>query len=224
MLTFRCGPTRTRCSNSQPVGRGTPGRFSERVLGVRARGRVYLVQPGHESGARHLGCWAQMRRKLVEAVANNPAKASEALAYIRTPYAVEEEIADGKLMRDTVVSLRQARAGTILRTFGEWLEVEGRRALLKSPFGQAVSYAQNQWQTLGRYLNDARFAIDNNVAERAVRPLAMGRKHWLFVGGDGNLHSAAALMSLCASAKRHALNPQVRPLLGRASASDNGRL
>jgi transposase len=165
--------------------------------------------PVHGSGARHLGCWAHVRRKFVDARVNNPAKASEALAYIRTLYAVEKEIADGKLASDAVVSLRHARAGPILRRFGEWLEVEQRTALPKSPFGAAVSYAINQWPTLGRYLGDARFTIDNNVAERAVRPLAIGRKNWLFVGGDGGLHSAAVLMSVCASAKRHGLNPWV---------------
>jgi len=163
--------------------------------------------PTHGSGARHLGCWAHVRRKFVDARANDPAKASEALAYIRTLYAVESEIAEGKLARDTAVSLRQARAGPILRKFGEWLEVEQQGALPKSPFGQAVSYARNQWPTLGRYLGDARFTIDNNVAERAVRPLAVGRKNWMFIGGDGGLPSAAVLMSLCVSAKRHGLNP-----------------
>jgi transposase len=163
--------------------------------------------PIHGSGARHLGCWAHVRRKFVEAQENNPAKASEALAYIRTLYAVEKEIIDEKLTSDTVVSLRKTRAGPILRKFGDWLEVEQRSALPKSPFGLAVSYACNQWPTLGRYLGDARFTIDNNVAERAVRPLAIGRKNWLFIGGDGGLPSAAVLMSLCVSAKRHGVNP-----------------
>lgn len=163
--------------------------------------------PIHGSGARHLGCWAHVRRKFVEAQANNPAKASEALAFIRTLYAVEKEIVDEKLASDATVSLRQARAAPILKKFGEWLEIERRAVLPKSPFGEAVSYACNQWPTLNRYLGDARFAIDNNVAERAVRPLAVGRKNWLFIGGDGGLASAAVLMSLCASAKRHGLNP-----------------
>jgi transposase len=163
--------------------------------------------PVHGSGARHLGCWAHVRRKFVEARTNNAAKASEALAYIRTLYAVEQEILDEKLAGDAVVSRRHARAGPILRKLGAWLDVEQRSALPKSPFGQAVSYALNQWPTLGRYLDDARFTIDNNVAERAVRPLAIGRKNWLFIGGDGGLSSAAVLMSLCASAKRHALDP-----------------
>jgi len=163
--------------------------------------------PIHGSGSRHLGCWAHVRRKFVEARTNNATKASEALAYIRTLYAVEKEICDEKLTGAAVVSRRQARAGPILRKLGEWLEVEQRTMLPKSPFGQAVSYAINQWPTLGRYLDDARFTIDNNVAERAVRPLAVGRKNWLLVGGDGGLTSAAVLMSLCASAKRHALDP-----------------
>jgi hypothetical protein len=163
--------------------------------------------PVHGSGARHLGCWAHVRRKFVEARDNDPAKASEALAYIRTLYAVEAEIVAEKLTSDNAVSRRQTRAGPILKQFGDWLDVEERSALPKSLFGQAVSYARNQWPTLGRYLDDARFTIDNNVAERAVRPLAIGRKNWLFIGGDGGLRSAAVLMSLCASAKRHGLNP-----------------
>jgi transposase len=163
----------------------------------------------HGSGARHLGCWAHVRRKFVEAQKNNPAKASEALAYIRTLYAVEKEIVEKKLTSDSVVSLRQTRAGPVLKKFGEWLEVEQRTMQPKSSFGEAVSYARNQWPTLGRYLVDSRFAIDNNVAERALRPLAVGRRNWLFVGGDGGLAGAAVLMSLCVSAKRHELNPWV---------------
>jgi transposase len=163
----------------------------------------------HGSGARHLGCWAHVRRKFVDAQANNPANASEALAYIRTLYAVEKEIVEKTLTSDLAVSLRQTRAGPVFRKFGEWLEVQRRSALPKSPFGEAVSYACNQWPTLDRYLGDARFTIDNNVAERAVRPLAVGRRNWLFVGGDGGLKTASVLLSVCASAKRHGLNPWV---------------
>lgn len=161
----------------------------------------------HGAGARHLGCWAHVRRKFVEAQANNPAKAREARAYIRTRYAVGKAAVDGKLSSDSVASLRQTRAGPILKLFGEWLGHENRTALPKSPFGQAGTYARNQWPTLGRDLDDARFAIDNTVAERAVRPLAIGRENWPFVGGDGGLKTAAVLLTLCASAKRHGLNP-----------------
>lgn len=122
-------------------------------------------------------------------------------------HADEQEILDEQLTGDAVAPRRRTRAGPILRTFGEWLAVEQRTGLPKSPFGQAVSYALNRWPTLGRYLDDARFTIDNNVAERAVRPLTVGRKNWPFVGGDGGLHSAGVLMSLRVSAKRHGLEP-----------------
>ena len=69
----------------------------------------------HGTGARHLGCWAHVRRKFVEAQANNPAKASEALAFIRTLDAIERETRETKLDSDIAVSLRQTRAGPILR-------------------------------------------------------------------------------------------------------------
>jgi transposase len=70
-----------------------------------------------------------------------------------------------------------------------------------------VSPRQNQWPTLVRYVTDGRLAIDNGPAERAIRPLCVGRNNWLFIGGDGGLRSAAVLLSLTASAKRHGLNP-----------------
>ncbi|HUR49784.1 MAG TPA: IS66 family transposase [Acidimicrobiales bacterium] len=113
----------------------------------------------HGSGARHLGCWAPVRRKFVEAQANDPAKATEALADIRTLSAVEKEIVEKNPIGDTAVSLRQTRAGPIPKPFGEWIEAEHRTALPKSPFGQAVAYARNLGPTLGRYLADARFTL-----------------------------------------------------------------
>ena len=190
------------------AGRGEehPAKFLNGYRGfLQADGYAgYNAVHGHE---RHLGCWAHVRRKFVESQTSDPAKASQALAYIRTLYAVERQIATEQLVADNVVSLRRSRAGPVLNSFGEWIEKEHRTALPKSPLGQALTYARNQWHSLGRYLADARFTIDNNVAERAVRPLAVGRKNWLFIGGDGGLPTASVLLSLCASAKRHGLNP-----------------
>jgi hypothetical protein len=74
-------------------------------------------------------------------------------------------------------------------------------------FGQAVNYARNRWPSLVRYLNDARFAIDNGAAERAIRPIAVGRANWLQIGGDGGLATASVLLSVCASARRNRLDP-----------------
>src|SRR5262249_2360026 len=74
---------------------------------------------------------------------------------------------------------------------------------------EAVGYAANQWPTLIRYLEDGRLTIDNSPAEQAIRPLAIGRRNWLHVAGDGGLKSAAVLLSVAASAKRHGVNPWV---------------
>lgn len=163
---------------------------------------------------RNLGCWMHARRYFVDAEPTDP-RAVEALAFIRTLYAVEREIGVererlGNTCTDAdVVRVRQTRAGPILVAFAEWLEVQHRSATPKSLLGQAVGYARNQWASLVRYLDDARFAIDNGAAERAIRPLAIGRGNWLHVGGDGGLKTASVLLSVCATATRHRLNPWI---------------
>ncbi len=161
---------------------------------------------------RHLGCWMHARRYFVEAEPSDP-RAVEALAFIRTLYAVEKELKEERarlgerFTNDDAVNRRRTRAGPILAKFADWLEEQRRSATPKSLFGQAVGYARNQWPSLVRYLQDARFALDNGAAERAIRPLAVGRANWLHVGGDRGLKTAAVLLSVCASATRHRLDP-----------------
>jgi transposase len=146
--------------------------------------------------------------------------------FIRTLYAVEREIKDEReklgdqFAEADVVRLRQTRAGPILAKFADWLDEQRRQATPKSLFGQAVEYSRNQWPSLVRYLNDSRFAIDNGAAERAIRPLAIGRANWLQIGGDGGLKTASVLLSVCASATRHRLNPwtYVRDVLDQLAA------
>jgi transposase len=167
---------------------------------------AYAGYNGVHGGVRHVGCWMHARRAFVEAQASDPAKASEALAFVRTLYAVEREIAEQSLTGDAGASLRRTRAGPVLDRFAAWLEVESRTARPKSPLGAAVLYARNGWASLTRYLTDGRLAIDNGPAERAIRPLAVSRRNWLFIGGDGGLRTASVLLSLCASAKRQGLN------------------
>lgn len=178
---------------------------------------------------RHLGCWMHARRYFVDAEATDP-RAGEALAVVRTPYAVEREIKDererwGERFTDSeVVRVRGTRAGPILAAFADCLDCQHRPATPKSLFGQAVGYTRNQWASLVRYLDDARFAIDNGATERAIRPLAIGRSNWLHVGGDGGLKTAAVLLSACASGTRHHLNPwwYLRDVLHRLAVRSAG--
>jgi transposase len=165
---------------------------------------------------RHIGCWMHARRYFVEAEPTDPRsvpRSVEALAFIRTLYAVERELKNERVRLgdaftdDDAVRWRRTRAGPILARFADWLELQGRSATPKCLFGQAVNYSRNQWPSLVRYVDDARFVIDNGAAERAIRSIAVGRANWLQIGGDGGLATASVLLSVCASARRNGLDP-----------------
>jgi hypothetical protein len=88
-----------------------------------------------------------------------------------------------------------------------------------------VTYASNQWPTLGVYLTDGRLSIDNSPAEQAIRPLCVGRRNWLHLGGDGGLRPTAVLLSVVASARRAGVNPwtYLKHLLTDLPAGGAGR-
>ncbi|MFO0879495.1 MAG: IS66 family transposase [Gemmataceae bacterium] len=164
----------------------TPGRRQESPQRFLAGYRGFVHADAYDGynavhgNVRHLGCWMHARRYFVEAEPTDP-RVVEALAFIRTLYAVEREITverakpGGTFTAADVVRVRRTRAGPILAAFAGWLDARHRSATPKSLFGQAVGYARNQWGSLVRYLDDARLAIDNGDAERAIRPLAVGR-------------------------------------------------
>jgi hypothetical protein len=103
--------------------------------------------------------------------------------------------------------VRQAGAKPILNDIKQWLGGEQPHVLPKSPIGQAVQYALNQWKALTRYIEDGDLHIDNNAAERKIPAIAMGRKNWIFAGSDRGGHAAAILYSIIQSATHHAVEP-----------------
>ncbi len=133
----------------------------------------------------------------------------EALARIRALYAVEQAAKQKGLTGSAIAAYRQQYAGPVLTAFAGWLAEQRPRVLPKSAIGEAFTYATNQWPTLGVYLTDGRVTIDNAAAEQAIRPLAVGRRNWLHLGGDGGLKPTAVLLSICASIKRQGINPWV---------------
>ncbi len=92
-------------------------------------------------------------------------------------------------------------------SFQKWLADEAARALPKSPIGQAISYTRSNWAALCRYTEQGYLAIDNNLSERTLRPAAIGRKNWLFVGNDQGGRTAAVLFTMIASAKATGVDP-----------------
>jgi transposase len=165
-------------------------------------------------------CWAHARRKFFEARLIQPA-AHQALASIGRLYDLERAAKD--LPPQRRLELRRARSLPILDQLRAWLEATQPAVLPKSPLGQAIGYVLPRWAGFTRYCEDGRLAIDNNVSERTLRPCAIGRKNWLFVGSDRGGRTAAILFSMLASAKRHQLEPfaylrDVLSCLGQSSA------
>jgi hypothetical protein len=178
-----------------------------------------------EVGGRvtEVACWAHARRKFYEARTSDAAASTQALAYIRLLYDVEDEARE--LSAPERQSLRQQRAMPRLEQFQTWLQSQqaerGGSVLPKSPMGQAITYAMNQWEALCVYATDGDLAIDNNAAENALRRVAIGRKNWLFCGSDNGGHTAAILFSLMATCQRHKVEPfaYLRDVLTRIAAT-----
>jgi transposase len=152
-----------------------------------------------------VACWAHARRYFFDAKNSDEARAMVALAYIGQLYDVEHAAKD--LTADQRKAMRQERSRPVLDGFKKWLEQEGMRVLPKSPLGEAFQYAQGQWKALTRYLEDGTLDIDNNIAERAIRGIAVGRKNWLFAGSDEGGKRAAVVYSLIESCKLNKIDP-----------------
>jgi hypothetical protein len=104
--------------------------------------------------------------------------------------------------------LRQEQARPILAEFKAWLEDRLRDLAPKTPTAKAIGYALKNWQALARYTEDGRLEIDNNRSERAIRPLTIGRKNWLFLGSPKGGQVAATVFSLIQTCKELDLNPE----------------
>lgn len=152
-----------------------------------------------------VGCWAHARRKFVEAQKTSPREAHEAVARIKQLYAVEHQAKDVDVAARA--SLRQETSIPLLSSLKDWLDQLAVTALPKSPLGEAVTYARNQWAALNVYVTDGALAMDNNLAERAVKPFAIGRKNWLFFGSDDGGRRLAILSSFTATCQQFGVNP-----------------
>ncbi len=152
-----------------------------------------------------VGCWAHARRKFVEAEATSPALAHEAVARIKTLYAIKHAAKDLDAAARAI--LRQCEATPVLEALKTWLDRESRTAIPKTPIAEAFTYLRNQWSALIVYLRDGDLAIDNNAAERAIKPFAIGRKNWMFFGSDRGGQNLATLASFTATCELLQINP-----------------
>jgi len=182
-----------------------------------------LFAKGH---ATEVACWAHTRRKFFAAQDTDPARAAEMLVLIGNLYQIEEQAKEENLGREQIRALRQKEGLPILEVIEKRLALWGPQVLPKSPLGQAIGYAQGQWLALLRYTQDGLLSIDNNLAERTLRMVAVGRKNWLFVGHDNGGHRAAIIYSLVASCKLCGIDPfaYLRDVLERISTHPASRI
>ncbi len=148
------------------------------------------------------------------------------LAYIQLLYEIEREARQGNLNPEQRRELRQTKSRPILEDIKNYLQTEKPKVLPKSPIGDAIDYTLSNWEALLRYTEDGELEIDNNGAERSLRPIVVGRNNWLFYGSDKGGRTGAVLSSLIASCKRLRVEPfgYLRDLFARISSHPHHRL
>jgi hypothetical protein len=167
--------------------------------------------------ALEIACWAHTRRKFFDALhppdprrshqpsATGDPRADQALARIRELYRIERDIAG--LTPAERMRHRQERSKPVIVAFKALIDAWARTCRSSEPLAKAVTYALNQWTALSRFVDSGIAPIDNNPAENALRPIAIGRKNWLFTGSADGGASAAIAYTLIHTAKLHGLNP-----------------
>lgn len=151
-------------------------------------------------------CWAHARRKYYDIwVVDRSPIAAEAIRRIGQLYAIEREIR-GKSPEERR-TVRTARAAPILAGLHDWLSATLSQVSAKSNLAGAIKYSLVRWEALTRYCDDGRIEIDNNTAERAIRPVVVGRKNYLFAGSDCGGDSAAGIYTLIGTAMLNGVEP-----------------
>lgn len=158
-------------------------------------------------GITTLNCWAHARRKFIDARSFDDAKASEILTQIQQLYAVEKDCVESNYTPEQIKDYRQLHAIPVLKVLHKILKNQLTASLPKSPLGKALQYTLARWDKLNVYTRDGKLRIDNNLVENSIRPVAIGRKNYLFAGNHEAAKRSAMLYSLFATCKLHHVNP-----------------
>jgi transposase len=168
--------------------------------------QVY-VEFGHRDGIILLHCMAHARRKFSETLQNDKHRSEYVLEYMQQLYAIEEHARDNKLSFDETYQLRQQKAVPILEHLGKWMKEAYMQVTPKSSIGKALAYSIERWAALSLYTSNGMLHIDNNPVENSIRPVAIGRKNYLFAGSHDAAQESAMIYSLLGTCKIHNINP-----------------
>jgi hypothetical protein len=167
---------------------------------------LYLHDP-RTAQARiiEVACNAHARRRFYESRGSDALRSHQALAYYRQLYELERAAKDFSDARR--LQMRQDLAVPVLGQFHAWLTAQRPEVLPKSPMAEAIGYALNNWEALRRYTEAGFLAIDNNVSEREMKRIAIGRKNWLSIGSPRGGQTAAVLFSFTSTCQRLGVEP-----------------
>ena len=170
-------------------------------------GYVAYAEHKARSGITPLACWAHVRRKFFDAQSNDQERSDIALKLIRKLYDVERDAREQSLCAAERKDQRLEQSLPVTNAIGAWLAREHDETKPKSPIGNAVRYAIGLWRELETYLYDGNLEIDNNLIENTIRPLALGRKNYLFAGSHDAAVNIAMYRSFFAMCKLNDIDP-----------------
>ncbi|HVH85114.1 MAG TPA: IS66 family transposase [Terriglobales bacterium] len=159
------------------------------------------------NGIVRAGCWAHLRRKIIDAEKTAPEIARETIDMVRKLYAIERLAVDSSVEKR--LRLRQEQSTTVLAELRQRFLAWKEQLLPKHPMAEAISYALSQWEELNVFSSDGAVAIDNNASEREMKRVVLNRKNSLFVGNMRGGRTAAILASLTSTCRRHNVDPQL---------------
>lgn len=154
-----------------------------------------------------LACWAHARRYFEKALDSDKKRAEYVLHLIQKLYAIERKAKEREVDNQTKQRYRSLYAKPVLTELKKWLNDTIIEVLPKNPIGKAIAYTLNLWDKLTNYVNDGVYEIDNNIIENAIRPLALGRKNYLFAGSHDAAQRAAMMYSFFATCKVNDIEP-----------------
>lgn len=159
-------------------------------------------------GITHLSCWAHARRYFDKALQNDQHRASKVLKLIQILYAIEALAREDNLTHQQRHELRLEKSLPIINEIGAYIYEQRSLVLPKSPIGVAFEYCANRWISLQNYLKDGMLEIDSNLIENSIRPLALGRKNYLFAGNHEAAENIAMFYSFFGTCKKNDVDPQ----------------
>ena len=189
-------------------GREGPDEFLENYHGyLQTDGYTAYNNLKNHSTITLLACMAHARRKFDHARDNDPILAQQALKMFQVLYQIEQQARDEGLSYDAIQQLRQKESKPILDQLEAWLHEQHIKTLPKSAIGTAITYTLTLWPRLIRYIDQGRFYIDNNLIENSIRPVALGRKNYLFAGSHEAAQQATVIYSLLGTCKSNNVEP-----------------